>query len=114
MGTRVDTQAQGASDNLLKKLMLEDPTTYMRVFRLACEKFKELWIKIHPFMQKKDTLMRPAVPSQIKLKIILRFLAAVDSFTRTIRSTSQHHLEISARPFFCNQICVTGQCEGRS
>ena len=73
-------QAQGASNNLLKELALEDPTTYRKVLRLTCENFEELWIKVHPFIHKKDTLMRPAIPSRTKLEIPLRFLATGDSY----------------------------------
>ncbi|EFN78891.1 hypothetical protein EAI_02301, partial [Harpegnathos saltator] len=48
---------QGASNNLLKELALEDPTAYRKVLRLTCEKFEEFLKKVHPLVQKKDSLM---------------------------------------------------------
>lgn len=72
--------AQGASDNLFKELALEDQIAYRKVLRLTCEKFEELLEKVHPLIQKKDTLMRPAIPSRTKLEITLRYLATGDSY----------------------------------
>lgn len=71
---------QGASDNLFKELALEDPIAYRKILRLPCEKFEELLEKIHPLIQKKNTLMRLAIPSRTKLEITLRYLATGDSY----------------------------------
>lgn len=59
---------------------MEDPIAYRKILRLLCEKFEELLEKIHPLIQKKDTLMRLAIPSRTKLEITLRYLATGDSY----------------------------------
>ncbi|XP_018360086.1 PREDICTED: uncharacterized protein LOC108759237 [Trachymyrmex cornetzi] len=69
-----------ASNNLFKELALEDPVAYHKVLRLTREKFEELLEKVHPLIQKKDTQMRPAIPSRTKLEITLRYLATGDSY----------------------------------
>ncbi|EFN77838.1 hypothetical protein EAI_11745, partial [Harpegnathos saltator] len=46
-----------ASNNLFKESALKDPTAYRKVLRLMCEKFEEFLKKVHPLVQKKDSLM---------------------------------------------------------
>lgn len=43
------------------------------------DKFQTLLQKVHPRMQKKDTILRDALSAQIKLQITLRYLATGDS-----------------------------------
>ncbi|KAL1493696.1 hypothetical protein ABEB36_009391 [Hypothenemus hampei] len=68
----------GASETLLKELAAEYIQGYKNHLRMAEEKFEER--KVHPKIQKKDTVMRKALSSAIKLQITLRYLATGDSF----------------------------------
>lgn len=44
------------------------------------DKFEELLQKVSPFIQKKNTLLRDALPARLKLQVVLRYLATGDSF----------------------------------
>ena len=69
----------GASAHLLKELASEDPIAYRNILRLSPEKFEELLEMVSLMIQKKDTPMRMAVPSRVKLEITLRYIASGDS-----------------------------------
>jgi len=75
---------------------LEDPVAYHKVLQLTREKLEKLLEKVHPFIQKKDTQMRPAIPSRTKLEITLRYLATGDSYQSLKILFSLHYLHISA------------------
>jgi hypothetical protein len=70
----------GTSNTLLKELAEENPSEYMRHLRISPEKFDELLVMIEPSIRKKDTAMRMAIPTRIKLEITLCYLASGDSF----------------------------------
>ena len=65
----------GGSALLLKELYAEDPAEYRPCLRMSPECFDTLHDLIANTIQRSDTLMRDAVPSIIKLKVTLSFLA---------------------------------------
>jgi hypothetical protein len=83
----------GASNTLLKELVEENPSEYVRHLRMSPEKCDELLVTIEPSVLKKDTAMRMAIPSRTNMEITLLYLASGDSF-RTL-----HHLYSVPAPF---------------
>lgn len=77
---------QGASDNFLQEVRMEDKATYKNHLRLNGEQFDYLLQKVTPKIQRDDTVMRAALPAKIKLQIALRYLATGDSFA-TLQSS---------------------------
>lgn len=73
-------EKQGASDNFLREVRLEDKATYKNHLRLNGQQFDYLLEKVTSKIQRADTVMRAAVPAKIKLQITLRYLATGDSF----------------------------------
>lgn len=71
---------QGASNNLLRELKLEDSRDYKNFLRLNEQQFEYLLEKVTPKISKQDTSMREALSSRIKLEIVLRYMATGDSF----------------------------------
>lgn len=45
---------------------------------MGASKFEELLLLVAPSIQKEDTLMRDSISAQIKLQILMRFLATGD------------------------------------
>lgn len=70
----------GHSDNLLRELAAECPTRYRNFMRMTEDNFKTLLSMLSPNLQRRDTIMRDAVPLKVKLEITLRYLATGDSF----------------------------------
>ncbi|KAE9543674.1 hypothetical protein AGLY_002070, partial [Aphis glycines] len=70
----------GASSTLLKELKDEDAVAYRNILRMNGAQFDTLLQMIDGLIKKKDTQMRMAIPSKIKLEITLRYLATGDSF----------------------------------
>lgn len=62
------------------ELATDDLDAYKNHLRMSEEKFEELLQKVSPFIQKKTTLLRDALPARIKLQVVLRYLATGDSF----------------------------------
>lgn len=70
----------GASNNFLREVEIEDENTYKNHLRLNSIQFNHLLELVQPKIQKRDTLMRAALPARLKLQITLRYLASGDSF----------------------------------
>ncbi|XP_050065032.1 uncharacterized protein LOC126553960 [Aphis gossypii] len=70
----------GASNTLLRELALEDQQSYFNFLRINESMFNILLQKIEPKIQKKDTMMRTALPAKLKLELALRYLATGDSY----------------------------------
>lgn len=68
-------ELMGASVTLMREL----EHSYMNVIRITPNKFEELLACIKKDIQRKDTIMRNAVPAKLKLELTLRFLATGDS-----------------------------------
>lgn len=66
----------------------EDLDSYKNHLRILPHKFDDLLSKIESVIQKRNTCMRDAIPSKVKLEITLRYLAVGDSFVHII-STPQ-------------------------
>ena len=65
----------GYYDNLMVELANEDIEGYISFQRLNPELFAELLAKVTPYIQKKDTVMRPAISAGARLAVTLRYLA---------------------------------------
>lgn len=65
----------GATNCLLKELALEDPKEYFNTLRMSESCVNFLLTKIHSQIQRKDTLLRSAIPAITKLQAVLYFLA---------------------------------------
>lgn len=65
----------GATNCLLKEIALEDPKEYFGTLRMSESCVNFLLMKIHSQIQRKDTLLRSAIPAITKLQAVLYFLA---------------------------------------
>ena len=75
----IQRRSTHGAEVLLRELALEDPRSYMNVLRMNADTFNELLDMIQNRIQKKDTQMRRAIPTRLKLEVTLRFLASGDS-----------------------------------
>jgi hypothetical protein len=62
-------EAQGASNNLIRELKLEDPTNYKNFLRMDENKFNDLLANFASKIKKQNTVIRGAISPQIKLEI---------------------------------------------
>lgn len=67
-------------ENQLAELVAEPSGQFNNFTRMSLVDFECLLQKIAPFITKKDTLKREAIPAEIRLAITLRYLASGDSF----------------------------------
>nr|CAI5863631.1 unnamed protein product [Callosobruchus analis] len=67
----------GATNCLLKELALEDPKEYFDTLRMSESCVNFLPSKIHPQIQRKDTLLRSAIPAITKFGCSLRTLTHI-------------------------------------
>ncbi|CAG4974181.1 unnamed protein product [Colias eurytheme] len=72
--------AQGAFENLLKELTMEDQHGFFNFIRMNTTSFEFLLEKVAPKIKKKDTHFRQAISPAEKLMVTLRFLATGDSY----------------------------------
>ncbi|KAJ8930902.1 hypothetical protein NQ314_016323 [Rhamnusium bicolor] len=70
--------SRGFSSMLLKELANEDQEEYRNCMRMSKEQFNKLLHMVGPLITKEDTLMRHAMPAQIKLET-LSYLATGSS-----------------------------------
>ncbi|KAI4461224.1 hypothetical protein MML48_5g00001270 [Holotrichia oblita] len=70
-----DREATGGSILLMKQLRSEDPQEYRSGLRMTPENFDELLSLVANSIQRKDTLMRDALPARVKLETTLTYLA---------------------------------------
>jgi hypothetical protein len=70
----------GVSKTLLEELRLEDKESYRSHLRICEEQFNYLLSIVKPLITKEDTIMREALPADLKLQITLRYLATGDHF----------------------------------
>ena len=59
----------------MQELVEEDQAEYKGIFRMSQPDFNFLLKLISPIIGKKDTLLREAVPSSVRLQVTLRYLA---------------------------------------
>lgn len=69
----------GACNTLIRELATEDPSSFLNFMRIDQAMFNILLGKVQTSIQKRDTVMRDALPAKLKLQITLRFLATGDS-----------------------------------
>lgn len=78
MGSR--REERGAYYTIFKELAIEDSGRFAEYMRMPHGKFSELLNIIGPSVQKKDTVMRNAIPPGERLALTLRYLATGESF----------------------------------
>lgn len=64
---------------LIRELAEEDPMSFTNIMRMNSDRFEELLDMVKGTIQKKDTILRQALPARLKLQITLRYLATGDS-----------------------------------
>lgn len=69
---------QGASDNLVKEMLVEDTEKYVDYFRMAPQLFDTLLALVGPVIAKEYVIREPISPDT-RLQITLRYLASRDS-----------------------------------
>lgn len=67
-------------EKLLKELKVSEPDDFRNFLRMNGELFDELLALITPEIEKKDTVMRDAIPASQRLSITLRYLATGNKF----------------------------------
>lgn len=67
-------------ENLLSELRISEPTDFRNFLRLDGTLFDELLRMVIPEIQKRDTIMRDAIPRSQRLSITLRYLATGNTF----------------------------------
>ncbi|XP_036141683.1 protein ALP1-like [Monomorium pharaonis] len=65
---------------LHKELSIEDPSSFQNYIRMEQLVLEELLHAVAPLIEKKDTVMRQAIPAQDRLSVTLRYLATGNSF----------------------------------
>ncbi|KAK8763791.1 hypothetical protein V5799_033603 [Amblyomma americanum] len=70
---------QGAYENLMRELALDDGEAYRRWIRMDTSAFEDLLNRIRPRIEKRDTSFREAIQAGERLAITLRYLATGDS-----------------------------------
>ncbi|XP_071555857.1 putative nuclease HARBI1 isoform X1 [Temnothorax nylanderi] len=70
--------AQGASDNLVQEMIIEDPHKYINYFRMSSLLFEKLLALVGPIIAKEYVIREPISPV-IRLQLTLRYLASGDS-----------------------------------
>lgn len=66
---------QGAYENLMRELALEDSEGYRRWIRMDTASFEELLSRVTPLIEKRDTNFRECIRPGERLAITLRYLA---------------------------------------
>ena len=72
-------EAHGHYHNLINEMRLQDLDMHFNYLRMDAETFDSLLHLVGPFIQKKSTNMREAIPAGMKLAVTLRYLATGDS-----------------------------------
>jgi hypothetical protein len=65
----------GMYERLMVELEKEDRPGYKNFVRVYPEVFRQLIILVSPYIQRRNTNMRPAIPVALRLALTLRFLA---------------------------------------
>jgi len=71
---------QGASNNLVLEMQLNDPDKYFNYFRMSPETFQRLLALVGPCITKQECIREPISP-RTRLEVTLRYLASGDSMT---------------------------------
>ncbi|XP_067216735.1 uncharacterized protein [Linepithema humile] len=71
---------QGASDNLVLEMQLNDSDKYFNYFRMSPETFQRLLVLVGPGITKQECIREP-IPPRTRLEVTLRYLASGDSMT---------------------------------
>ncbi|XP_071580640.1 uncharacterized protein [Temnothorax nylanderi] len=69
---------QGASDNLVKEMELQDQEMFYNYCRMSTEMFDQLLSIVGPFLEK-QIVVRDPIPARTRLLVCLRYLASGDS-----------------------------------
>ena len=72
----LEKNKHGMYRNLLSILERENPQDYRRFLRMNPSVFHELLALVEPYITRKDTCMRKAIPAGERLAITLRYIAS--------------------------------------
>lgn len=72
--------SHGLYSQLLQELRVEEAEIYKNFLRMSPEHFEELLAYVKNDITKEDTLLRDAIPPEIKLAVTIRFLASGNSY----------------------------------
>ena len=61
---------------IYRELEIEDKEKFYNSFRLYPDQFEHLLKRLEPFISKKDTHMRTAIPARLRLQVTLRYLTS--------------------------------------
>lgn len=78
--TQLRRHLQGASDNLIIEMELQDKEMFHNYCRMSIEMFHQLLSIVGPFLEK-QIVVRDPIPARTRLLICLRYLASGDSMT---------------------------------
>lgn len=78
--TQLRRHLQGASDNLIIEMELQDKEMFHNYCRMSIEMFHQLLNIVGPFLEK-QIVVRDPIPARTRLLICLRYLASGDSMT---------------------------------
>lgn len=81
-------------------LFIEDPNSFQNYVRMEQLVLEELLYAVAPVIEKKDTVMRQAIPAQDRLSVILRFLATENTFQDLSYSVPPSHTELLLIHYF--------------
>lgn len=90
-------------DTLLNEFRFEEPVEYQKFLRMSTEIFEALLEKIRPLISKQNTVMREAIPAEVKLAVTLRYLATGASHNDLQYSFRIHKSTISR---FIPEVCL--------
>ncbi|XP_018407700.1 PREDICTED: putative nuclease HARBI1 [Cyphomyrmex costatus] len=71
---------QGASNNLVREMQLNDADKYFNYFRMSSETIQRLLALVGPHITKQECIREP-IPPRTRLEITLRYLASGDSMS---------------------------------
>ncbi|XP_011350405.3 putative nuclease HARBI1 [Ooceraea biroi] len=78
--TELRRYLQGASDNLVVEMELQDKEMFYNYCRMSTELFEQLLSIVGPFLNK-QIVVRDPIPARTRLLVCLRYLASGDSMT---------------------------------
>ncbi|CAM1291997.1 Uncharacterised protein r2_g114 [Pycnogonum litorale] len=77
---KADRKSSGAYHHLMNDMRLTDIDSWRRCIRMDHDQFTKLLELVQPLIERRDTILRQAIPAAEKLSICLRYLATGESF----------------------------------
>ncbi|CAM1308213.1 Uncharacterised protein r2_g1811 [Pycnogonum litorale] len=77
---KADRKSSGAYHHLMNDMRLTDIDSWRRYIRMDHDQFTKLLELVQPLIERRDTILRQAIPAAEKLSLCLRYLATGESF----------------------------------